>query len=143
MRFFPAIALLASAAALAACQPAGSPDGPAPSDGTISSPAVLEGEYRLAGLNGLDPNLPYGVAVSISASQIAVPDSCVLTPWNYRFEGERLITQAVEGPTCRRAVMPHEQAMKDAFTGAEKVSRTPANGILFEGSGGSITLFSQ
>jgi len=134
--------------ALAACQPAPTAESAgaeagAVAAGAIVSAAELEGEYRLAGLNGEDPNLPEGVAVAITASEISLPGNCLNLRWSYRFEGERLVTERIEGPSCRRAVLPHEQAITDIFTGAEKVSRTPANGILFEGAGGSLTLFSQ
>ncbi len=134
--------------ALAACQPAPGPQSSGPeagavAAGAISSSAELEGEYRLAGLNGEDPNLPEGVAVAISASEISLPGNCLNLKWSYRFEGQRLVTQRIEGASCRRAVLPHEQAITEIFTGADRVSRTPSNGILFEGAGGSLTLFSQ
>ncbi len=56
---------------------------------------------------------------------------------------ERLVTTVVEGPTCRRALMPEERAIVLGFDGATRVSRTESNGILFEGTGPDITLFSQ
>lgn len=143
----PALALFA----LAACQPAAqeNPGQPAPAPVPAATPepilsaAELQGEYRLAGIDGQDPNLPEGVAVSITADAIAVPGACVLAGWRYRFEDGRLATEEIAGPACRRAVLPHEQAIKAVFDSPDRVTRTPANGILIEGGGRSITLFSQ
>ena len=154
------ILLIAATMALAACQPtsdAGSADTATPtsdaptSDATapaapaaaISSSAELAGEYRLAGINDADFNEPIGVAVSIPEDQIDFTGNCVFTHWTYRFEGERIVTQMAEGATCRRALAPWETAARDALSGAESVSRTPSNGILIDGPGGSLTLFSQ
>ena len=144
--FAPAF-LAAALLALAACQPApresaGQPV-PAATPAPIVSAEELEGEYRLAGIDGQDPNLPEGVAISITADEIHVPGACVITGWRYRFEDSRLVTETIEGAACRRAVLPHEQAIMAVFSSPDRVSRTAANGILFEGSGGSITLFSQ
>ena len=141
--FFPAIALFT----LAACQPG---EGPASTEsgrvavGPITSAQMLEGEYRVAGINDDDlASLDVGFAVAISQDKIEIVDNCVMTDWSYRFEGERIVTATIPGPTCRRSILPQEQALMAAFTGAQKVSRTPANGVLFEGSGGTVTLFSQ
>ena len=121
---FPALALFA----LAACQPAAQENPGQPASAVTPEPilsaAALQGEYRLAGIDGQDPDLPEGVAVSITADAIGVPGACA-------------------GPACRRAVLPHEQAIKAAFDSPDRVTRTPANGILIEGGGRSITLFSQ
>src|SRR5690606_25510691 len=104
--------------------------------GPITSADDLEGIYRVADIEGIDmAALNRGLSVSITPDTIRVLESCVSTDWTYRFEGNRLVTTSIPGPTCRRALMSEEAAAIRAFSGADRVSRTPANGVLFEGSG--------
>lgn len=144
-KILPFIALIA----LAGCQPAEPPQSIGGEQGRvavgpITSAENLVGLYRVAGLDGIDmAKLHRGMSVQITGDTIDVLENCVTTNWSYRFEGERLVTTANEGPTCRRALMQEESLLIHGFTGAQKVSRTAANGILFEGTGGSVTLFSQ
>ncbi len=138
-------ALLASLAliTLTACQPTGEMDGkPAPS-GQISTSAELQGVYRLAGINGAEPKGAEGIAIEITQDRIDVVDNCVLLPWSYHFEGARLVTETIMGPTCRRSYTEDERAIMKAFDGAQTVSRTASNGLLIDGEGGTVTLFSQ
>jgi hypothetical protein len=140
---FSALALLA----LSACQPAAEPESTGDvrvKVGPITSAEDLEGVYRVADIEGIDmAKLDRGLSVEITQERIDVLENCVSSDWAYRFEGQRLVTTVIEGPTCRRALLREEAAAIRAFSGADRVSRTPANGVLFEGSGGSITLFSQ
>ncbi len=100
--------------------------------------------YRVAGLEGIElDELDHGFSVWISQDEINTFERCIYLHWRYRFEGERLVTQPIERPSCRRALNPDEAALMDALGGAQKVTRTPSNGILLEGPGGSVTLFSQ
>lgn len=147
---------------LAACQSADEPKAPPPSEspqaqdvptessdtlvdvGPIGSAELLEGEYRVAGIGDYDlADLDFGFAVSITQQEIRVLADCIDRHWTYRFEGERLVTQPVEGRACGRALLDEERALMAAFTGAERVGRLPSNGIVFEGKGGTVTLFSQ
>ena len=142
-------ALLLAGLSLAACQPVAQPESTVQEDvrvrvGPITSSDELEGIYRVAGLGEIDmAELNRGLSVMITRDEIDVLENCVSTNWTYRFEGERLVTKPVEGPTCRRALMEEERAIINGFDGATRVSRTESNGILFEGSGPDITLFSQ
>jgi len=141
----PAIALFA----LAACQPAETPESAGTDQGRVAvgpiiSAEALEGVYRVASINDDDlGDLDTGFAVAITRDRIDVVENCVTTDWSYRFEGQQIVTAPIPGPTCRRALLPQETALIAALTGAQTVSRTPANGVLIEGSGGSVTLFSQ
>ena len=136
-----------AALALAACQPAP----PAQNAnqvriavGPITSAEELEGAYRVADIEGIDmAELDRGFAVMISRDEIDVLENCVSTHWTYRFERGRLVTKPVRGPTCRRALMPEERALMDGFDGAAMATRTTSNGILIEGGGPAITLYSQ
>jgi len=135
--------------ALAACQPAPQPESAPPeavqvAAGPITSAAGLEGMYRVAGIEGYDlADLPIGFSVSIGPDEIDVPETCFNVHWRYRFEAGRIVTEPVVRPPCRGMLSFEGQALTRGFSGAERVTRTPANGILIEGSGPAITLFSQ
>jgi hypothetical protein len=108
----------------------------------ITSASELVGTHGVAGIQGVEfTSLRKGYAVAITQDRISVRDDCVTTGWSYRFDGAQLVTQPIEGPTCRRALTSEEQGLVTAFTGATKVSHTPVGGIMFEGSGGTVSLF--
>ena len=107
----------------------------------FTSSSQLEGSYRVAGIDGTEfTSLKDQFAVVIGDSKIEVPGNCTSNGWNYRFEGTRLITQAIDGPTCRRALSEEEAALGRALAGASKASPTPWDGIMIEGAGGTVTL---
>lgn len=138
--------LLASVFALGACQPA--EDAPAStsnldSTSIIASPEAFAGEYRVAGVDGMDLNLPHGVTAVIDESRIEVASDCIRFAWTYRFEAQMLVTEQAPVASCRRAVLPLEQALSDAVEAADIVRRTPANGVELTGGGRSLTLFNQ
>jgi len=143
-----AAALLLAGLVLASCQHTPEPESTGEFElkvGPITSVAELEGVYRVAELGDIDmAELDRGVSVSIARGRIDTLLQCVNVHWDIRFEGERLIARPVEDhEPCRRAQMPEEAAIQQAFNHADRVSRTPSNGILFEGAGGSVTLFTQ
>lgn len=147
------LALATAAIAVAACQPSGQPANPgdnppadsgaAPVEGAIVSAAELVGEYRIPGVDGQDINLPNGISAIIDETTIRVSAGCVNFGWNYRFEGARLITETTPVISCRRGLLPEEEAVRAAFDAAETVRRLPSNGIEFSGAGRSVILFSQ
>ena len=107
----------------------------------FTSSSQLKGHYRVAGIDGTEfTSLKDQFAVVIGESKIEVPGNCTSNGWNYRFEGTRLITQAIDGPTCRRALSEEEAALGRALAGASKASPTPWDGIMIEGAGGTVTL---
>ena len=155
--------LLLATLVLAACQPAdeeappspastASPASPANSaspaaavaSGPITTPEELSGYYRIAGIDGAEIEGSEGFGVRFTEDRVMVLAQCIKTEWLYRFEGERIVVTVdnLREP-CRRALSPDERAIASAFDGMERASRTPANAILIEGSGGSLTLFSQ
>ena len=141
-------ALCLAALLTAGCASQSGPDSAASAvvtPGPIRSAGELTGLYRVAELGNIDmAELDRGISVSIERGRIDVMLSCVNVYWAFRFEGERLVTQAIEDrEPCRRAQHREEAAIEDAFTQAERVVRTPANGIRFEGAGSAVTLFSQ
>jgi hypothetical protein len=158
------LALVLPVALLAACERSGEELGgsapeltPSPAAGPLASPvpgspdgvgnlgvlSTLEGEYRVAGVDGGDIDLPHGISASISEDRIAVSSQCVEMAWSYRFEGDQLSTEAIPLVTCDRARYPEEEAIDAAFTSAREVERTTSNGLRFSGGGRSVTLFSQ
>ena len=136
------IALLA-ALALAGCQAAEDEPAPPPETPAISSAAELAGEYRVAGVDGSDIDLPHAVTASIDESRIHLVSDCVNLAWTYRFAGELLATEQAPVESCARGYDATEQALLAAFDVADTVRRTPENGVQFSGGGHSVTLFSQ
>jgi hypothetical protein len=121
-------------------EPTGLPQAASPAP---ASPIRIVGEYRVAGVDGGDINLPHGISASIGENRIEVSSQCVEMAWSYRFEGARLVTEAIPGVTCDRGRYPEEQAIEAAFDAAREVERTESNGVRFSGGGRSVLLFSQ
>jgi hypothetical protein len=159
----PRLASLAVALALAGCQPSAEtpptssgadtpgarPAAPLPAAagegeaGAIVSAGALVGEYRIAGVDGRDIDLPHGISASIDPTTIRVSADCLSFAWRYRFEGARLVTESTPVRSCRRGLMPEEEAIRAAFDAAQAVRRLPSNGIELTGGGRSVLLFSQ
>ena len=127
--------------ALAVCAaPYGAAD---PDTAAAPAPVDLAGEYRVAGVDGADIDLPHGITASITADRIDLQSDCIRMAWSYTRDGAALSTATQPVPSCRRALLPPEQAISEAFTAADSVSRTPANGLEFAGGGRSVLLFLQ
>ena len=140
--------------ALAACRPSEEPAAPetaaandapaiAEPSSSIASTEHLAGEYRIAGVDRREIELPYGITASITADRIHVTADCVNLAWNYRFEGAALGTERAPVEGCGRGLSSEEEAIVMAFDSAREVSRTSANGMEFSGGGHSVLLFSQ
>ena len=111
----------------------------APTDPVIE----LTGEYRIAGVDGGDINLPHGITAVIAEDRIDVTSQCVEMTWSYSLEGAALETTRIPVVTCDRGRYPEEEAVEAAFTAAREVERTASNGLRFFGGGRSVTLFTQ
>ena len=154
----PSIALLA----LAACQPATESEAPEPAASAtaavpspaptspseaggdrILSPERLAGEYRVAGVGGQGIDLPYGISASITQDRIRLTADCVNVEWAYLLVDGKMQTARVPVEGCARGLNDTEEALVEAFDGAERVARTPANGYEFAGRGPTATLFTQ
>lgn len=109
----------------------------------IASAAELAGEYRVAGIDGADINLPHAITASIDGERIHVTSDCVNFAWSYRFEGEQLATERVPVESCARGFEPIEQELLAALDVADAVRRTPANAVEISGGGHAVTLFAQ
>src|SRR5690606_34982914 len=108
-----------------------------------AGPIALAGEYRVAGVDGGGIDLPHGITATITGDRIEVQSDCIRFAWSYARDGGRLTTAPQPAASCRRALLPPEQAVSEAFTAAESVARTPSNGVEFSGGGRSVLLFSQ
>lgn len=126
-------------------QPAAAPvevetvDADAPTRETFPPP----GEYRLAGADGAEVNLPHAITVSITASEIALASQCVTPRWTWRREDGAVATEPVPEPICERGRYPAEEAAIAVFDDPQATQHTPENGWFIEGGGHSLTLFSQ
>lgn len=104
---------------------------------------AIEGEYRIAGINGQDIDQPYAVTASIDGGRIHLTADCLNFAWSYSLVGDAIRTrrEAVEG--CGRGPTAAEEAIVAAFDAASTVARTPAGALDVSAPGHTVTLFSQ
>lgn len=134
-------ALVMALLALAACR--GEAEAPPGPEASPVAAAELAGEYRVAGVDGSDIDLPHAVTASISADRIHLVSDCVNLAWAYTLEGAALTTERVPVESCARGFEPTELALLAAFDVVDSVRRTPANAVEFSGGGHSVILFGQ
>jgi hypothetical protein len=110
----------------------------------IRDASTLVGEYRVAGVDGREVGGSAGHVVSISPSAIEFMH-CAGFAWTYAFVDGVLrksrIPASPEGIICRPT--PEAARIGQALAAANRVGRTPANGLEFSGRGRSVLLFSQ
>jgi hypothetical protein len=136
-------------------QPSSDPD-PAAPEGSQPITAVgdLLGEYRVAGIDGTEVAGDVGLAVSIDGAMLSYEPTCAGFVWTIaEARGGFVFTRAPGyGPTrqpdgsiavCAVGIAPEQRRLGEAVDAARHAWRTPANGILLEGGGRSILLFSQ
>ena len=120
------------------------------------APAVqtLEGEWRVAGIDGEALDQPVGLALSASAQEIWWDPRCAGYVRSYRIEGSKFTTGPPIGyvprkpgeptpPICTIAPPPRIDEVFRALTSATTIARTAQNGIEISGAGHSVLLFSQ
>ena len=112
----------------------------------LAEQVELAGEWRVAGLDGAPIEGREGIALSASGREIWWEPQCARQRRAYAIDGYgfRAGPATTEpGPTCRIAVPPVLQSIWSAIDAAERIERTPENGILLSGGGRSLLLFSQ
>ncbi len=121
-----------------------------PAAGPSSSVASLAGEWRVAGIDGRDFDEPYGLALRGDETQLWWAPRCAGMVRDYAIDGGRVrfsTPATLEGspgrPVCRIGVPPRLAEVITALDGADRIARTPQNGILISGPRHSVTLFSQ
>jgi len=163
MRMMPCTLL---AIALAGCQPDPAP-GAAPGEPAATSSALvpqgsvaltqvgdLVGEYRVAGIDRAELRTDFGIALSIDGPRLSYEPTCAGFVWDvtgeygaFRFDRVSQYPAPAPGeapaPVCAVAVAPELRQLGKAIDAAERAWRTPANGVLIEGGGHSVLLFSQ
>ena len=132
--------------------PAGGTDGPM-ADVPIGTKS-LAGEWRLAGIDGAQPDGPSGQAISIDDRTITF-ENCQQVAWTYSYAENHFATERVRTtysgedpatvppPPCAAPLPPPISDMVTAIDAATMVERTPENGLRLSGGGRSVTLFSQ
>lgn len=157
--------MLLPLAALAACSQSNEPAAPEPELATASdegterplfpAPASIIGEYRVAGIDGEALDQPYGVALSITESEISFEPRCAGFVWTYTYAPDGTLTTerhpdyggevAPDGSVvaCAVGLRPTDIALGKAIDAVERAGRTPANAIELSGGGHTVTVFSQ
>ena len=132
---------------------------PPPTSAPMSIPAVdevttLEGEWRVAGIDGREVDQPEGLALSASREEIWWAPRCAGYARSYRIDGASFTTGPHIGfverkpgdptpPVCAIAPPPRIGEVFRALTSATTIRRTANNGIEISGGGHSLLLFSQ
>ena len=121
----------------------------------LAEVASLEGEWRVAGIDGAELNETYGIALSASAEEIWAEPRCAGMVVSYRIDGLRFTSAPAtpEGsppgtgnpppPVCAVAMPPRVADVFTALRDADTIGRTPENGIAISGPDHSVLLFSQ
>ena len=142
----PAIALCACLLAIG-CTTAAPP--PADTSQNEGSSPILEGEWRVAGINGEDFDEPYGIALSASEREIWWSPRCARQSVTYAIEGNHFRwtppKSRLDSPVavCAIAVPPRLPEIIETIRMADRIERPPENGSRLSGNGRSLTLFSQ
>jgi hypothetical protein len=125
----------------------------APAKPALGAVATLEGEWRVAGIDGQPLDQPIGLALSASKDEIWWAPRCAGFVRSYRIHGTsirfapdtsvRPDSSGNPPPVCTIAPPASVNAVLTALDAADAVVRTPANAIEISGGGHSLTLFSQ
>lgn len=133
----------AFAFALAACVPATGTDAAS----TLTPVSGLEGEYRIAGIDGAALDVPFGLALSVSPDRIVFDGPCEGYAWSYQIKGRSLETTRIASPDpeCLKAARIHHVVfdLAEAVDAATTVVRDPSNAVILSGGGHQLTLYSQ
>lgn len=141
---------LATFALLAACQPAPGPASePAPAataTATIAPAVDLAGGWRLAGIDGEEFDRPYAISLSADATRIWWEPACAGQRREYTVSGNNFATiPPPDEPqiVCEIGYPDELPRLWQILDRADTIERTPENGVLISGEGGSVLLFSQ
>jgi len=109
------------------------------------APVTLAGEWRVAGIDGEPFDEPYGIALSADGNEIWWAPRCAGQSVRYTIRGDRFTAQPERAPgaICKIGLPGRLPEVMTALRAAERIERTPANGLRLLGKGRSLTLFSQ
>lgn len=115
--------------------------------GSGSEVATLEGEWRVAGIDGEDFDEDYGIALSATRDAILFSPSCAGADRQYAIDGARFRAWVADADQqkaiCEIGLPPGMYDMWRAIDAANRIERTASNGVLLSGGGHSLLLFSQ
>jgi hypothetical protein len=116
------------------------------------APISLSGEWRVAGIDGTPLNETYGLPLRADERRLWWEPLCAGMSRNYLIKGRSIQFSPIRSPpppgqstppVCAIGLPPRLDQVFRALDAATEVSRTAENGILIEGNGHSVTLFSQ
>lgn len=117
-----------------------------------TAPASIEGEWRVAGVNGEVIDIEWAMTAQITADQISIQSQCMGFGRMYALDGTTLTAPEVPPatgpvppppPVCARMPLPEEQAVGKALQGADMAYRLPDGALVLDGPEGSLTLYTQ
>lgn len=113
----------------------------------------LEGEWRVAGIDGKPFDEPYGLALSADEDEIWWAPRCAQIARRYHIEGATIRVTSVElapeavgqgpPPPCAIGLPSRLDEVTRAIDSATTIGRTANNGVELRGGGHSLLLFSQ
>jgi len=126
-------------------------------DGPADAPVTLAGEWRVAGLDGEEFDEAYGIALSADDSEIWWEPRCAAQAVRYRIDANRFESVPPPAPptadagtgadaavaVCAIGLPERLPEVMAAIRAADRIERTPQNGVRLSGRGHSLTLFGQ
>ncbi|MBX7459029.1 hypothetical protein K3152_12285 [Qipengyuania sp. 1NDH17] len=133
---------------LAGCSPA-EEDAPAPT--SMETPALepaveLEGYWRVAGIDGEPFDASYAIALVADEDSIWWEPECALQYRDYSISGDTFTAPMRSNANlevCDIGFPEELPQIWSALEAADRIERTPQNGVQISGNGRSVTLFSQ
>lgn len=153
----PTLALLV----LSACSQGTADPAPDPAPTTVPASPVplapivtLEGEWRVAGIDGEALDEPYGIALSADGGEIWWEPRCANQARRYTIDGLKFASDAappsgpagpggLPPPICAIGLPPRVPDVMRALSQADTIGRTPENGVAISGPTHSVLLFRQ
>ena len=126
-----------------------------PASAPLATVSTLEGEWRVAGIDGQSLDEPVGIALSASATEVWWEPRCAGMARSYTIDGQRFTSGPIlaDGPpaapgsppppVCTVGLPPRLNEVFRALSEADTIGRTQANGVAISGESHSLLLFSQ
>lgn len=113
--------------------------------GTSAQVATLDGEWRVAAIDGGDFNEDYAVALSATTEIIRFDPGCAGQDRSYEIDGFafRAWPSEPQQAICEIGLPEGLTRTWRAIDAATRIERTASNGVLLSGGGHSVLLFSQ
>ena len=134
--------------AAAACSPVDQkPPAPTAAETQTEPGSVdLQGNWRVAGIDGEPIDTPYAITLVADESNILWEPACAGQYRGYSISGETFaapIRNNNKLEVCAIGFPEELPRIWSALEAAERIERTPENAVLISGNGRSVTLFSQ